>query len=85
LETPAAWITHAFDPDFNVAMRATSLEMPQFLQQFYGLSKDDAYSLISVAADFSITQVVDERQGVHVSIPKMARLPEKIGKHNERG
>jgi acetamidase/formamidase len=83
LETPAAWITHAFDPDLNVAMRATSLEMPQFLQQFYGLSKDDAYSLISVAADFSITQVVDERQGVLVSIPKMARLPEKIGKHNE--
>jgi acetamidase/formamidase len=77
LETPTAWITHAFDPDLNAAMRAASLEMLQFLQQFYGLSKHDAYSLISVAADFSVTQVVDERQGVHVSIPKMARLPER--------
>lgn len=75
LETPTSWITHAFDPDLNAAMRAASLEMLRFLQQYYHLSKEDAYSLISVAADFSITQVVDERLGIHVSIPKTVRIP----------
>ena len=35
-----------------------------------GLSRDDAYSLMSVAADFAVTQVVDGRQGVHVRIPR---------------
>lgn len=75
LETSNFWITHAFDPDLNVAMRKASLEMLQFLQQFYFLSKEDAYSLMSVAADFSVTQVVDERRGIHVSIPKSVLLP----------
>jgi acetamidase/formamidase len=35
-----------------------------------GLSKDDAYSLMSVAADFAATQVVDGRQGCHLRIPR---------------
>jgi acetamidase/formamidase len=34
------------------------------------LSRNDAYSLMSVAADFGVTQVVDGRQGVHVRIPR---------------
>ncbi|WP_110928589.1 acetamidase/formamidase family protein [Bacillus massiliglaciei] len=77
LETSSSWITHGFDPDLNLATRKASLEMLKFLQQHYGLSREDAYSFISVAADFSITQVVDELQGVHVSIPKKAALPKK--------
>jgi formamidase len=35
-----------------------------------GLSRNDAYSLMSVAADFAVTQVVDGRQGVHCCIPR---------------
>jgi len=34
------------------------------------LSRDDAYSLMSVSADFAITQVVDGRQGVHCKMPR---------------
>ena len=34
-----------------------------------GLTRDDAYSLMSVAADTAGTQVVDGRQRVHVRIP----------------
>jgi acetamidase/formamidase len=40
------------------------------LNEHVGLSRNDAYSLMSVAADFGVTQVVDGRQGVHVRIPR---------------
>jgi acetamidase/formamidase len=70
LETPDSWIIHGFDEDLNVATREAALEMLRFLTEQRGLSKDDAYSLMSVAADFAITQVVDQRQGVHVRIPR---------------
>jgi len=35
-----------------------------------GLSAEDAYALMSVAADFTVTQVVDQRQGVHAALAK---------------
>jgi acetamidase/formamidase len=53
-------------------LHVTSLEMLAFLTTTQRLSRDDAYSLMSVAADFGITQVVDYRQGVHCGVPKRA-------------
>jgi acetamidase/formamidase len=35
-----------------------------------GLSRDDAYMLVSVACDVNDTQLVDGNVGVHVMIPK---------------
>jgi acetamidase/formamidase len=70
LETPKYWIVHGFHEDLNVAMRAASVDMLGLLTDHRGLSRDDAYSLMSVAADFAVTQVVDGRQGVHVRIPR---------------
>jgi len=70
LETPVEWIVHGFDPDLNVAMRQASLEMLTLLTDHKGLSRNDAYSLMSVAADFAVTQVVDGRQGIHGRIPR---------------
>jgi len=70
LETPKYWIAHGFHEDLNVAMRAASLDMLHLLNEHQGLSRNDAYSLMSVAADFAVTQVVDGRQGVHVRIPR---------------
>jgi acetamidase/formamidase len=70
LETPDYWIVHGFHEDLDVAMRAAALDMLTLLTRQRRLSKDDAYSLMSVAADFAITQVVDQRQGVHVRIPR---------------
>lgn len=75
LETPTTWTAHSFDADLNVATRQASLEMLKFLQQYYGLKDVDAYTFMSVAADFSITQVVDQLQGVHVTIPKNVVKP----------
>ena len=69
LETPECWIVHGFDEDLNVAMRNASLEMLALLTEHWAC-RDDAYSLMSVAADFAVTQVVDGRQGVHVRIPR---------------
>jgi acetamidase/formamidase len=70
LETHDEWIVHGFDPDLNLAMRAASLEMLHLLTEIHGVSRDDAYSLMSVAVDFTVTQVVDGRQGVHARVPR---------------
>lgn len=70
LETPTHWIAHGFDEDLNRAMKAAARALLDFLREHRGLSRDDAYSLISVAGDFGVTQVVDQRQGVHGMIAK---------------
>ena len=70
LETPKYWIVHGFDEDLDVAMKNASLDMIKLLGDVRGLSPDDAYSLMSVAADFTVTQVVDGRQGIHVRVPR---------------
>ena len=70
LETPRHWIVHGFDEDLNVAMRNAALDMLDLLTEQQRLSRDDAYSLMSVAADFAVTQVVDGRQGVHCRIAR---------------
>jgi acetamidase/formamidase len=70
LETPQNWIVHGFHEDLDQAMRNASLDMLKLLTEQRGLSANDAYSLMSVAADFQVTQVVDGRQGIHVRIPR---------------
>jgi acetamidase/formamidase len=77
LETPSAWIVHGFDIDLNVAMRQAALEMLHLLTEHQKLSRNDAYSLMSVAADFVVTQVVDGRQGIHVRMPRGIFAPRK--------
>ncbi|HEU0072353.1 MAG TPA: acetamidase/formamidase family protein [Alphaproteobacteria bacterium] len=77
LETPTDWFVHGFDADLNVAMRNASLDMLGLLTDQRGLSRNDAYSLMSVAADFGVTQVVDGRQGIHVRMPRGIFPPSK--------
>ena len=52
------------------AMRDAFRKMRQFLMTTYGLSEDEAISLMSVAADFGVTQVVDGNWGVHGIVEK---------------
>lgn len=47
----AHWITHGFDEDLNRAMNAAARALLDLVVTRHGLSRDDAYSLISVAAD----------------------------------
>ena len=70
LQTPNYWIVHGFDQDLNIAMKNASLDMLELLSEHRGLTKSDAYSLMSVAGDFTVTQVVDFVQGIHVKIPR---------------
>jgi acetamidase/formamidase len=52
------------------AMRDAFRKMRRFLMTTYGLSEDEAISLMSVAADFGVTQVVDGNWGVHGIVDK---------------
>jgi acetamidase/formamidase len=70
LETPTELLVHGFGDDLDEAMRAASLRTIALLGSRYSLSRDDAYAFMSVAVDFTVTQVVDARQGVHARIDK---------------
>jgi acetamidase/formamidase len=54
----------------DLAMRDAFRKMRAFLMHTQRLSEDEAISLMSVAVDFGITQVVDGNWGVHASLPK---------------
>lgn len=80
LETPNNWIVHGFGADLDEAMKNASLDMLLLLTETQGISRADAYSLMSVASDFAVTQVVDGTQGTHVRIPRNIFPPRKGGK-----
>jgi len=69
-ETPTHYITIGIDADLNEAAKIAVREMIDFLVNEKHLTRDDAYMLCSIAADLSITQLVDGNKGVHASIPK---------------
>ena len=70
LETATELLIHGFGETLDDAMKAAALRTHGILQSYLGLSRADAYSFMSVAADFTVTQVVDQRQGVHGRIAK---------------
>ena len=54
----------------DLAMRDAFRKMRQFLMSTKKLTEDEAISLMSVAVDFGITQVVDGNWGVHAIVKK---------------
>src|SRR5262249_49186787 len=69
-ETPTSFITMGLHEDLNEATKLAVREMIDFLVTEKHLTRDDAYMLASVAADLAITELVDGKNGVHMSIPK---------------
>src|SRR5579859_6111483 len=70
-ETATDYISMATDPDLTVATKAAVQEMIDFVAARWGLSKHEAYQLVSLAGNVAITQLVDKpNYGVHVRIPK---------------
>jgi len=69
-ETPTHWIAIGTNRDLNQAFKITLRNAIDFLSLKAGLTRLDAYSLVSLAVSFRITQVVDINQGVHAMIPK---------------
>lgn len=53
------YVTTGFAPDLLEAARKATHYQVEHIQDEYGLSRDDAYMLASVAVDLSISEVVD--------------------------
>ena len=70
-ETATDYISMAADPDLKVATSTAIQEMVDFLAATRGLSKHEAYQLVSIAGNVAVTQLVDRPNvGVHVKVPK---------------
>jgi acetamidase/formamidase len=69
-ETPTHYISMGFDDDLSEATRIAVRNMIDFLVSEKHLSREDAYMLVSVAGDVSISELVDSNKGVHVMMPK---------------
>jgi acetamidase/formamidase len=68
--TPEHFITLAFDPDLDEAVRLAVRNMIDWLSHEHQLSRADAYSLCSVTVDACITQVVNQARGAHAKVSK---------------
>ncbi len=69
-ETADHWIPIGLHTDLNEAMRAAVREALRFCETRLGLPRHIAYTYLSCAADFEVTQVVNDVKGVHCMIPK---------------
>jgi len=74
-ETPTHLITMAFDPDLDVCAKIALRNMIGAICERTGLSREDAYTLCSLAADLRITQVVNGNKGVHCMLEKRYLAP----------
>ena len=69
-ETATHWIAMGTDTNLTVAAKVAVREAIGLLAEVKGMSREDAYMLVSTACDVRITQLVDGTMGVHVMIPK---------------
>jgi acetamidase/formamidase len=69
-ETATHWIAMGADSNLTVATKIAVREGIRLLGDVYGLSREDAYMLVSTACDVRITQLVDGTMGAHVMVPK---------------
>jgi acetamidase/formamidase len=54
----------------DLALKDAFRKMRAFLMKTKGLTEDEAISLISIAVDFGVTQVVDGNWGIHAIVKK---------------
>ena len=69
-ETPSAYILMGFDDDLAHATRKAVRAALDFLVEEKGLTREDAYQLVSVAGDLSISEIVDRNKEVSLTLPK---------------
>lgn len=76
-ETPTHMITMAFDPDLDDCVVIALRDMIKLICRRTNLSREDAYTLCSLAADLCVTQVVNGSKGIHVMLDKtyLSRAP----------
>ena len=70
-ETATDFVTMGFDEDLKKATEIAIQEMVDFLASAKHLTKHQAYQVVSIAGNVTITQLVDKPNvGVHVKMPK---------------
>ena len=69
-ETPTHIITMAFDPDLDDCVVLVVRQMIDLLEANCGLTRAEAYTLLSYAGDLRVTQVVNGNKGIHLMLPK---------------
>jgi acetamidase/formamidase len=74
-ETPTHVMTMAFDPDLDDAVVIALRDMIKLICQRTTLSREDAYSLCSLAADLRVTQAVNGSKGIHIMLDKNYLVP----------
>jgi acetamidase/formamidase len=69
-ETPTHYITMGMDPDLDQCAVIALRDMIRLIGEKTNLSKEDAYTLCSLAADLHVTQTVNGSKGIHVMLAK---------------
>ncbi len=69
-ETSTHYITMAMDPDLDQCAVRALRDMIVLLGETRNLSREDAYTLCSLAADLRVTQTVNGSKGIHCMIEK---------------
>ena len=69
-ETPTHVMTMAFDPDLDDCVVIALRDMIKLICGRTGISREDAYTLCSLAADLRVTQVVNGTKGIHCMLEK---------------
>lgn len=69
-ETPTHLITMAFDPDLDDCVVVALRQMLDIVCQETDMDRYQAYSLLSLAGDLRVTQVVNGNKGVHLMLDK---------------
>jgi acetamidase/formamidase len=74
-ETATHMITMAFDPDLDDCVVIALRQMIDLIVKRAGITREQAYTLCSLAADLRVTQVVNGNKGIHVMLDKKYMLP----------
>jgi acetamidase/formamidase len=69
-ETPSHYIAMGLHTDLDEAVKLATRDMLDFVVETKGLSREDAYLLLSAAMDLVVTQAVDGTKGIHALLPK---------------
>lgn len=69
-ETPTHHILMGFDPDLERATEIAIRETVEFLMERLDLTSGEAYSVVSMAVDLRVTELVDQNVGVHAMVSK---------------
>jgi len=69
-ETPSHLISMGFDADLDDAARIAVRGMIDLVCRHSPRTREEAYVLASLAADFKVTQLVDGEKGVHGVLPR---------------